>query len=232
MNDVPDQNENQVNAPSQEELRSIGITEDVEGLFDEFKQAEELTPELVQRMIDVYKILADIDEATMSKSEKENRKYSEVIKDFTQEILQNRRSFEPMKAKRISLETAQKLVELSCLAIFALYMENFDFIACDETVLAELMKFEKQLNFYTSACGGKKITKSIAKIFMLKQNTETPINLVIDPRAKLKDLAEEDALDDLRKAYFLEHVRANELDYHCQFIKDIVAALKNLKQDQ
>lgn len=226
MNDVPDQNENQVNAPSQEELLSIGITEDVEKLFDEFRQAEELTPGLVQRMIDVYKILADIDEATMSKSEKENRKYSEVIKDFTQEILQNQRSFEPMKTKRISLETAQKLVELSCLAIFALYMENFDFIACDEAVLAELMRFEEELNFYMGACGGKKITRSVAAIFMRRQNTEVPINLIIDSKVELKDLAEEGALADLKKAYFLEHVRSKELDYHRQFIKDIVAAFK------
>lgn len=196
--------------PFQKELSSLGINENVEGLLDEFKQAEELTSELVQRMIDVYKILTG---AAQTLYEDNEVQCAEAVASYADETLNQKGSrFSPMNVKTISVEAAKKLNELSEEWCFIeMYFENFDFIGCEVEVLAELVKFKGVLKFNIGACKGKKITKTVAEILLKRDSTAEPICLGVDEGARLGDLAEYDAMQALRNAYSFGCITSDEL---------------------
>jgi len=194
---------------SREELLNIGISEDVEALLDEFQQAEELTPELVQRMVGVYRILTGAAKTLYVDCEVQ---YTEAVANYADETLSGKGSvFSPMNAKTISVEAARKLNELSEeWYSIEMYFENFDFIVCGAEVLTELVKFGGTLKFNMDACGGKKITKAVADVLLRRDNDKEPICLGVDKGAQLGDIAECNAVQTLRDAYSFNCIISDE----------------------
>lgn len=196
--------------PFQKELSSLGINENIEELLDEFQQAEELTSELVQRMVDMYKILTG---AAKNLYEESEVQCAEEVASYAEETLHRKGStFSPMNAGTISVEAAKKLKELSEEWCFIeMYFENFDFIGCGTEVLTELVKFGGVLKFNMDACKGKKITKAVAEILLKRGNNGEPICLGVNNGTQLGDLAERDAMQILRNAHSFGCIVSDEL---------------------